>query len=365
MRIAHIGSKGLPSKGGTERVVEAIATRHATEHDVTVYGSRRVCRSGLLGGVRVVALPTLSSRHLGPVLLDVQAAASAFFGGYDVVHIHGAENAFVAPILRLRSRVVTTNHGPAHERKKWGRWARAIMRSTERVSVRSADAATAVAASHAEGLTARYGIPVRHIPNGIDSGMTADTGSAATMLASLGIEPNKYVMFAAARVDPTKGCLTLIRAWRAAATGLPLLVVGDLWHAPGHEEELRSAAEGADVVFVPRVEDRDVLLGLVSLASLFVVPSTIEAMSMMLLEAVSTGAQVLASDIPENAAVLPDGFPLFRAGEEDDLKRAIVEALSEPRAESRSRHAGFARQITDSYGWDSIAEQYLSAYRGP
>ena len=57
MKIAHIGSKGLPSRGATERVVEAIASRHALEHDVTVYGSRRVCESGEYEGVRVVALP--------------------------------------------------------------------------------------------------------------------------------------------------------------------------------------------------------------------------------------------------------------------------------------------------------------------
>jgi len=43
MRIAHIGSKGVPSGGGTERVVEALASRQAAEdHRVTVYGSALV-----------------------------------------------------------------------------------------------------------------------------------------------------------------------------------------------------------------------------------------------------------------------------------------------------------------------------------
>ena len=118
MRIAHIGGKGLPSRGGTERVIEAIASRHAVQHDVTVYGSRRVCSSAMFKGIRVVALPVPVNKYLGPVVLDVLSALWALWRGYDVVHVHGAENAFVLPILRIRSRVVTTNHGPAYERQK-------------------------------------------------------------------------------------------------------------------------------------------------------------------------------------------------------------------------------------------------------
>ena len=37
MRIAFIGIKGLPSKGGAERVVEAIAEGLAGKHEITVY----------------------------------------------------------------------------------------------------------------------------------------------------------------------------------------------------------------------------------------------------------------------------------------------------------------------------------------
>jgi glycosyltransferase involved in cell wall biosynthesis len=191
-----------------------------------------------------------------------------------------------------------------------------------------------------------------------------DTESADGLLAVNHLTPNGYVMFAAARVDPTKGCLTLIRAWRASAVNLPLLIVGDLHHAPGHEAELRQAAEGADVVFLPRTEDRELLLGLVARSALFVFPSTIEAMSMMLLEAVSTGGRVIASDIPENTRILPDGFPVFRAEDEDDLARAISSVLAEPDADARARFDSFAAAVRQVYDWDLIAEQYMDVYGG-
>jgi glycosyltransferase involved in cell wall biosynthesis len=364
MRIAHIGSKGLPSRGGTERVVEAIAVRHAAAHDVTVYGSSRVCSSGLFDGVKVIAVPVPAGKYLGPVALDVLSALRAVWTGYDVVHLHGSENAFVIPLLRLRSRVVSTNHGRAYDLQKWGSVARTLMRMIEGGSVRWASAATCVAVTQAERLEKQYDRPVRYIPNGVDTGVVPDTESAADVLAAHHLQPNGYVMFAAARVDPMKGCLTLIRAWRSSGATLPLLIVGDLWHAPGHEVELRQAAEGADVVFLSRTEDLELLLGLVSQSALFVFPSTTEAMSMMLLEAVSVGARVLASDIPENTRILPEGFPVFRTGDEADLARALGACLAEPEGDARLRCDAFADTVRHTYDWDTIAEQYLAVYRG-
>ena len=40
MKIAYIGIKGLTSKGGAERVVEAIVRRLATQHVLTEYCSQ-------------------------------------------------------------------------------------------------------------------------------------------------------------------------------------------------------------------------------------------------------------------------------------------------------------------------------------
>ena len=79
MRIAHLGSKGIPSKGGTERVVEAVARRQAAAgHHVTVYGSRLVCSSRRASA----ACASWRCRHaahkyLGPVLLQLAGAAHA------------------------------------------------------------------------------------------------------------------------------------------------------------------------------------------------------------------------------------------------------------------------------------------------
>lgn len=363
MRIVHIGGKGMPSRGGTERVIEALALRQARMHDVTAYGSARACVSGEYRGVKVIAIRGPRGKYLGPVWLDVAATVAALVSPrYDIVHIHGAENTFTAWLLRLRSRVVTTNHGPAYLRGKWSMLARALIRTTDPGSVTHADVATAVALSQAITLSERYGVPVRHIPNGVDPEIEMDMPAALEVLAGARLEPGRYAMFAAARVDPTKGCLTLIRAWRSLGCPMPLLVLGDLWHAPGHELELQTAAEGMDVRFLPRIEEKATVAGLVATCDVFIFPSTVEAMSMMLLEVMALGAPVLASDIVENTQVLPDREWIFRAGDPEDLARAYRQLKSESEDAVRARCGERAGSVKARYSWDAIACEYESAY---
>ena len=365
LRIAHLGSKGIPSKGGTERVVEAVARRQAAAgHRVTVYGSRLVCSSGVVAGVRVLALATVAHKYLGPVLLQLAGAAHALAcGDYDVVHLHGAENGFVVPLLRLRYPVVTTNHGPAYLREKWGGPAKALIRAVDGLSVRPATRATAVSAVQAVELGRRYGRDVVAIPNGVDFDEPVDEDGAERLLAGLGLRPGEYLLFAAARVDPTKGCHTLLEALGRLPEPPPLLVVGDLFHAPGYEERLRALARDLPVSFVPRLDAKPVVLGLLRRARLFVFPSEVEAMSMMLLEALCQDSPTLASDIPENTSILPPGFPVFRTGDAGALAAGLQELLSAD-PEARRRVAASARDsVAARYGWDEITRSYEAVYR--
>jgi glycosyltransferase involved in cell wall biosynthesis len=365
LRVAHLGSKGIPSRGGTERVVEALARRQAAlgQH-VTVYGSRLVCPSASVAGARVVALPTVAHKYAGPVLLQLaQALHAVVLGDYDVNHLHGAENGFVLPLLRLRFPVVSTNHGPAYLREKWSTSARALMRAFDGLSVRLASRATAVSSVQAEQLRRQYGQEVVSIPNGVDADEPVDEEGAERVLARLGLRPGEFLLFAAARVDPTKGCHTLLRALRGIPMPPPLLVVGDLHHASGYEQRLRELAGGLPVTFAPRVEAKPVVLGLLRRARLFVFPSEVEAMSMMLLEALCQEAPTIASDIPENTSILPEGFPVFRVGDADSLRAALAASLALGPEELRRSAAASRAWVTARYAWDEIARAYDAVYR--
>ena len=80
-------------------------------------------------------------------------------------------------------------------------------------------------------------------------------------------------------------------------------------------------------------------------ADVFVLPSVSEGMSNALLEAMSYGLLVLASDIPENRSVIEHGKDgvLFRQGDAEDLARKL-ESLLDNADGSAQRLARAARE---------------------
>jgi glycosyltransferase involved in cell wall biosynthesis len=69
---------------------------------------------------------------------------------------------------------------------------------------------------------------------------------------------------------------------------------------------------------------RDVLF---ANTALFVLPSDLEGMPIVLLEALGYGTPVLARDIAPNREVLGSFGRTFKAGSVDDLKRVLQESL--------------------------------------
>jgi glycosyltransferase involved in cell wall biosynthesis len=282
--------------------------------------------------------------------------------GCDVVNLHGTENAFVLPLLLPKCPVVVTSHGTAYKVAKWGGMAKIAMRISERLAVKLATAVTAVSAPQADSLSKRYGRKVKYIPNGVDAVEPAGEADVPAFLESSGLEQKRFWLFAAARVDPIKGCHTLLEAYRRVEDAPPLLVVGDLRHAPGYEERVRRLARGLPIAFVPRTENKALLMGLLRAADLFVFPSTVEAMSMMLLEALAVGVPTIVSDIPENMSILPPGVVTFRTGDAADLTgklRAFQRSDKEVVRAAAAQAAGWVRR---SYEWDVIAARYEEVY---
>ena len=103
MKIAYLGIKGLPARGGAERVVEAITQRLADRHEITVYCSRRYSdENSSVRGVRLVRLPSLAGKYTFMTSLDFLAAWHALlYGDYDLIHLHNIEAGFILPLLRL------------------------------------------------------------------------------------------------------------------------------------------------------------------------------------------------------------------------------------------------------------------------
>jgi L-malate glycosyltransferase len=99
-------------------------------------------------------------------------------------------------------------------------------------------------------------------------------------------------------------------------------------------------------------------------ADIFILPSRAEGISNALLEAMSCGLPVIASDVPGNADVVRHGHNglLFPFDDPDTLAEAITLLIDHP--ELRQRFGTAARQTVDlHFDLNRITEQYISIYR--
>ena len=369
MKIAVLGSKSLPAFAGADRVAENIV-QHLPADDGNryhVYVVRTPAQPRAFDfapNIRVVPIPALNGKHSkATTFFFLSALHCALVLRPDLVHAHDSAFgpfAWILRVLRPGLPILGTFHGNPYERAKWSRFAKAFLRFSEAAFVRGCHALTTVARAKVAEVQARVKTPIEFIPNGVDPAPAIPQ----TLLAEkYGLVPGHYLMFAAGRMDPTKGLHHLLDAYDRLRPELPLLVVGGFeGHNREYSDQLLARCRATEhVVLLPKLLTQPELFELVAGAKLFVFPSEIEAMSMMLLEVVSCGVPVLASDIAENVEVVGADYPwLFRNADAADLADKLARFLKTgPGPEIAAVRERCARE----FNWTAIAARYLALYR--
>jgi phosphatidylinositol alpha-mannosyltransferase len=165
------------------------------------------------------------------------------------------------------------------------------------------------------------------------------------------------------RIDePRKGLSVLAAAFpaiRAAHPGVRLLVAG---RGDTDSAAERFGAHRVAVEFLGEIDDTD-KAALLAAADVYVAPQTGgESFGIVLVEAMSAGAAVVASDLPAFARVLDDGQcgRLFDTGDADALAAAVTGVLGDPAGREALVRHGRARVAR--YDWSTVAEQVLTLY---
>lgn len=166
------------------------------------------------------------------------------------------------------------------------------------------------------------------------------------------------------RIDePRKGLPVLLEAWPAVVAACPgarLLVAGS-----GDTDEALEALPAqvrTTVTFLGGVSDDDKAAMLAS-SDVYVAPQTGgESFGIVLVEAMSARAPVLASDLVAFRAVLEDGRlgTLFPVGDAAALAEAVVSLLRDP--EGRAAVSVAASEAVQRYDWGVVVEEVLAVY---
>ena len=161
-----------------------------------------------------------------------------------------------------------------------------------------------------------------------------------------------------------KGFDVLIRAWGVARKREPTIVLrlygaGDVesWKAMAREEGV-----GDSLQFAGEIADLGPVL---AAAGFLVLPSRVEGLSNVLLEAQAAGLPAIVSDIPGNRSVVEDGVNglVVPAGDVAALADAIVRMHRSP--EMRARMGQLARDIIrQRFEISLVAEKLEGVYSG-
>jgi glycosyltransferase involved in cell wall biosynthesis len=254
----------------------------------------------------------------------------------DVVHAHNTKPLiYCGPAARLAGvpSIVYTRHG----QRQGARPGETLL---YRLTVPTAHRAVCVSEDGAR-LALREGVPagrVRTIWNGIDTSRFVFAGPTAEGPAVM-----------VGRLSPEKNVDTLLRAAAIVVRDRPdfrLDIAGDGPCLTDLQQLARGLNLGTHVRFLGEVRDVPSLL---ARASLSVLPSLTEGISLTLLEAMARGLPVVATRVGGNPEVVVDGETgiLVPPASPEDMARAILRVYGDPGLGRRMGAA--ARRRVESY----------------
>jgi glycosyltransferase involved in cell wall biosynthesis len=277
----------------------------------------------------------------------------------DLVHAHlpsaaiGARLALTGP---ARPAIVSTEHN------LWSRH-RPLTRRLNVWTFARQDAVIAVSEGVRGSMGTRSGPPVSVIPNGVDiEQVRALSRPREEARADLGLPEGVPVVGTVGGVTPKKGHIVLVEAARAVLTAVPdarFVIVG----LPADDGPVRAAIRAAGI------EDRVTLAGyrehaaqLMPAFDVFCLPSLFEGMPVSLLEAMTQGLPIVATDVggvPEVATNERDAL-LVPAADAGALAGALLRLLDD--ADLCNRLGGTARTTAERFDIRTMVRRTEAVY---
>ncbi len=279
-------------------------------------------------------------------------------GDFDVLHLHEP----VTPSLGMlalwfaEGPIVATMHTALVRSRALQMTYPLVRQSLEKISAR-----IAVSEDARRTLVEHMGGDAVVIPNGV----YVDRFTRAVPDPRWTGTPQAPTVAFLGRLDEQrKGLPVLLEAVPAvlrARPGTRFLVAGRGETGPDEVREL-IGDDARAVEFLGGITD-DEKASLLSSVDVYVAPQTGgESFGIVLVEAMSAGAAVVASDLGAFRRVLDDGTAgtVFRTGDPADLAAALLRVLGDD--ELRETRRAHASEVVDRYDWSHVTHEVLTVY---
>ncbi len=364
LRVVMLGLRGFPDvQGGVEAHAEHLCPylrELGCDVEVIVRSSYMPPdRGDEWHGVRFLRLWAPRGSGLEAIVHSFLGVLVAAWQRPDVLHIQAIGPALMVPLARLLGlNVVVTHHGPDYEREKWGPLARLALQAGEALGMRFCNSRIVISQTIRKLVRDKYGLNSDLIPNGIT---VPEVPRSTSVLQQFGLAAGRYVLMVS-RLVPEKRHTDLIEAFAdAKLDGWKLVLVGASENPDAYTAAVAARAQATAGVVMTGFQSGLALRELYAHAGVFVLPSSHEGLPIALMEALSYGLPVVASDIPAHLEIGLDDAHYFPLGDVSALADRLTSFAHNPWPSALREKT--RRWVAEREDWRHVAERTLGCYR--
>lgn len=360
MKIVFIGGRDIRKLGGIENYMLNLATcLKQAGHTPIVCCESDKDKVETINGFEVRHFKGLKSNLLCKPWVGLKATLYAVFKekNVDMIHYNAWPPSLWCWIPTLKGiHSLMEGHGLEWQRSKYSGTASRVLKFMEFITAHLNRNLIMCSESQVRYFKKEYGVDSVCIPTATNLPSEEEDSD---ILTRFGITKKKYFLYLG-RLVQDKNPDYLIKAFkRISNCGFQLVLAGENNQMPEYVQRLHSlASECNDIIFTGAAynNDKNTLL---RNAFCFCIPSTIEGLSISLLEAMSYKLPIIASDIEGNKEVLEDDSALWvKPMCESDLVSAMNHAISTSDFLKSAVEKNY-KKVNSSYTWNKVTEKYI------
>jgi glycosyltransferase involved in cell wall biosynthesis len=325
----------------------------AAGHEVYCYERGRRPGTRTADGIRCIATLGIEGKSVSTLSYGLTSAIDAAARRLDVALVVNIANGFWLPLLRAaRVPTLVNTDGLEWLRGKWSPTAKKVFRAGAKMTAVHADRLVADSEEIARIWEVEFGRPSTFIPYG--AALVETPG--ADRLAEVGLAASPYVLSVARLVPENNIHLLLDSAPALRERGLRTVVVGTGVGKTPLEDRIGAMAAAEEVTWLGHVHDQELLTQLWANCTAYVHGHSVGGTNPSLLQALGTGAPVVAFDTPFNLEVLADPSRLYGPSP-GALTERVAEVVDLPDRRQELVAAG-RRIVAERYTWEGVCASY-------
>jgi glycosyltransferase involved in cell wall biosynthesis len=352
-RVAIIGTVGVPGRyGGFETLAHQLVLQLSTTFKLKVYCSKKAYkkeeRVKYFNGARLHYIP-FNANGIQSMIYDFVSIIHALFVA-DTLILLGVSGGLMVPFVRLftRKKIIVNIDGLEWRRQKWGRFAKAFLKFSERVAVRW---------SHADitdnAAIKRYtSIHYKTLSNLIEYGADHTLKVAARKEDYLKYPfINKPYAFKVARIEPENNIHMILQAF--SEVNQVLIIVGNWANSDYGVELLKEYSSFNNIYMLDPIYDQRRLDVLRSNCYLYIHGHSAGGTNPSLVEAMYLGLPILSFDCSYNRATTENKSIYFKNSDE-----LIQHIETKQLVELKTLGVRMEEIALRRYTWEVIAKKY-------